>query len=139
MLRSWLALALGVGLVAVILASSYAWSDRPETYRDAVIQTLDGRGVAYTGLEIYEVCRPDPNCIADLRTFPTVVYRDTASYGQVTCYDRGGDCYLDIASLGIWRAQLPDLRGVRLLPKPLVRLTEHILAYARALVRRAQS
>jgi hypothetical protein len=66
------------------------------------------------------------------------VYRDTVSYGRVTCYDQRGDCYLDLATLGIVREPLHDLRGVRFLPKPLTRVAERILANMRATVRRVQ-
>ena len=36
----------------------------------------------------------------------------------------GGDCYLNLATLGIVRAPLRSLRGVHVLPNPLVRLAE---------------
>ena len=84
--------------ISLTLAGGYAWAARPETYRDAVVEALDQRGVAYSGLEVREVCRPDPNCIIDLRTFATVVvYGDSASYGRVcggsvADFSRGGRC-----------------------------------------------
>jgi hypothetical protein len=120
----------------------YEWGARPATYREAVIEVLNQRQVAYNRLEIHERCLPDPNCIIvsdSSRTHLTVsVYHDSISTGRVTCYDQRGDCYLDLASLGIVRAPLRDLRGVRVLPKPLVRVAEHILAHMRALGRRVQ-
>jgi hypothetical protein len=147
MLRSWLALGVGVGVVAVMLATAYEVAASPATYRQAVSEVLAQRQVAYTDLDVHEICLPDPHCfIGDsTRTFSTVVigrvtvYGAEVYHGQLTCYDRRGDCYLDLPALGIVREPLRDLRGVRVLPKPLVRLTEHILAHIRALVRRAQS
>lgn len=67
-----------------------------------------------------------------------IVYRDTVGYGRVTCYDQRGDCYLNLATLGIVRAPLRDMRGMRMLPKPLVRVTDYILAHLPALGRRVQ-
>jgi hypothetical protein len=54
-----------------------------------------------------------------------------ASYGRVTCYDRGGDCYLDLLDLGVERAPLRDVRGVRLLPTWLAQLAENVAAWVR--------
>jgi len=141
MLRHWLALGFAIAGVAVALAGAYHWTPGPATYREAVIEALEGRQVAYTDVEVHEVCLPDPNCVITdpMRTFGTVVVRrDRASYGRICCYDRRGDCYLDLASLGIWRAPLRDLRGVRLLPKPLARVAEQIVARMRATIRRVQ-
>jgi hypothetical protein len=141
MLRHWLALGFAIAGVAVALAGAYQWTTRPATYREAVIEALEGRQVAYPDVEVHEVCLPDPTCVITdpTRTFATVVVRrDRASYGRITCYDRCGDCYLDLAPMGIWRAPLRDLRGVPLLPKPLVRVTEQIVARMRATIRRVQ-
>jgi hypothetical protein len=137
MLRHWLALGFAIAGVAVALAGAYQLTTRPATYREAVIEALKGRQVAYLDVEVHEVCLPDPTCVITdpTRTFATVVVRrDRASYGRITCYDRSGDCYLDLAPMGIWRAPLRDLRGVRLLPKPLVRVTEQVVT-----IRRIQS
>jgi hypothetical protein len=125
----------------VSVAAGYQVATCPATYREAVIEVLAQREVAYIDLEVRENCLPDPSCIIrdSTRTYDAVmVYRDTINYGQVACYDQRGDCYLDLASLGIVREPLRDLRGVRMLPKPLVRVTEHILAHLRALGRRTQ-
>jgi hypothetical protein len=130
-----------VVVAAVTLAAGYQVAAYPATYREAVTEVLAQRQVAYSRLEVREICLPDPNCIIrdSTRTHQAVtVYRDTISYGRVTCYDQRGDCYLDLASLGIVRAPLRDLRGVRMLPKPLMRVVEHILAQGRALGRRVQ-
>ena len=141
MLRSWLAVGCGVVVAAVSLAAGYQWAASPATYRAAVSEVLAQRQVSYTDLDIHEICLPDPSCIVrdSTRTYQAVtVYRDTVSYGQITCYDQGSDCYLDLATLGIVRVPLHDLRGVRMLPKPLVRVAEHILAHLRAIVERVQ-
>ena len=141
MLRSWLALGLGVVVAAVTLAAGYHVAASTATYREAVTEVLTQRQIAYTDLDIREICLPDPTCIIrdSTRTYHAVmVHHDSVSYGRVTCYDQGGDCYLDLASLGIVREPLRDLRGVRLLPKPRVRISEYILAHMRALIRRAQ-
>jgi hypothetical protein len=141
MLRSWLALGLAVVVAAVTLAAGYHVAASPATYREAVIEVLAQRKIAYIDLDIREICVPDPTCIIrdSTRTYHAVmVYRDTVSYGRVTCYDQRGDCYLDLASLGIAQAPLRDLRGVRVLPKQLVRVAERILAHMRALVRRVR-
>ena len=141
MLRSWLALGLGVVVAAVTLAAGYQWALSPATYRQAVIEILAQHQVAYTDLDVREICLPDPGCIIrdSTRTYLTVrVYRDTVNYGRLTCYDQRGDCYFDLVALDIVRMPLRDLRGVRLLPKPLVQVVEHILAHMRALARRIQ-
>ena len=141
MLRHWLALGFAVAGVAVALAGAYQWTTRPATYREAVIEALKGRQVAYPDVEVHAVCLPDPNCVITdpTRTFATVVVRhDHASYGRITCYDRCSDCYLELAPLGIWRAPLRDLRGVRRLPKPLARVAEQFVARMRATIRRVQ-
>ena len=141
MLRHWLALGCATAGAAVALVGAYQWTTRPATYREAVIEALEGGQVAYPDVEVHEVCLPDPNCIITdpTHTFAMVlVRRDRASYGRITCYDRRGDCYLDLAPMGIWRAPLRDLRGVRRLPKPLVRVTEQIVARMQATIRRVQ-
>jgi hypothetical protein len=141
MLRSWLPLGLGVVVAAVTLAGGYQVAVSPATYRQAVIEVLAQRQIAYIDLDVREICIPDPSCIIrdSTRTYHAVkVYSDTVCSGRVTCYDQRGDCYLDLASLGIVRAPLRDLRGVRLLPKPLVQVAEHILAHIRAMLRRVQ-
>jgi hypothetical protein len=50
-----------------------------------------------------------------------VVHGGAARRSQLTCYDRRGDCYLDLPALGIQRMPLRDLRGVRWMPKLVVR------------------
>jgi hypothetical protein len=142
MLRNWLALGCGVAVAAVTLAAGYTCIARPATYRQAVTEALAQRQVAYIDLDVRERCLPDPSCIVrdSTRTYQAVMlYRDTVSYGRVICYDQRGDCYLDLATLGIVRAPLRDLRGVRLLPKPLMQVAEHILAHLRALGEHVQS
>jgi hypothetical protein len=142
MLRHWLGLGFAIASVALALAGMYQWTRRPATYREALIEALEERQVAYTDAEVREVCLPDPNCVITdpTRTFAMVVVRrDRASYGRITCYDQCGDCYLDLAPMRIWRAPLRDLRGVRLLPKPLARAAEQIVARMRATIRRIQS
>jgi len=141
MLRRWLAFGLGAVGIAAALAGGLQWSERPATYRDAVVELLDQRRIAHAGVEVREVCRPDPRCIVgdSRRTFATVVvYRAAASYGQITCYDRRGDCYLDLMALDIIHVPLRDLRGMRRLPKPLALLAEEIAARLRAVIRRGQ-
>ena len=141
MLRHWLTLGFAIVSVAVALAGVYHWAMNPATYREAVIEALEGRQVAYPDVEVREVCLPDPNCVITdpTRTFGMVVVRrDRTSYGRITCYDRRGDCYLDLAPMRIWRAPLRDLRGVRLLPKPLARVAEQVVARMRATIRHVQ-
>jgi hypothetical protein len=128
-------------VIAAAITVGYHLTTRPATYRDAVIEVLGQRDVTYTGLELREACLPDPGCVitAGRHTFATVVMRGgRASYGQITCYDRRGDCYLDLATLGVVRAPLRDLRGVRLLRRPLAQVAELIAARVRMAVRRAQ-
>jgi hypothetical protein len=140
-LRSWLALGLGVVVAAVTIAAGYQVAASPATYDQAVAEVLAQRQIVHTRLEVREICLPDPKCIIrdNTRTYHAVmIYHDTVSYGRVTCYDQRGNCYLDLATLGIVRAPLRDLRGVRVLPKPLVRVVEHVLARIQALVRRIQ-
>src|SRR5262245_7702640 len=140
MLRSWLAVGLGVVGAAVTVAAGYQVAASPATYREAVAEVLAQRQVAYAQLEIHEISPPDSNWImrgSSLTYHAVMVYRDSVSYGRVTCYDEGSDCYLDLATLGIVRVPLLDLR-VRLLPKPLVRVAEHILAHVRAIIQRVQ-
>jgi hypothetical protein len=132
----------GIAGVALALVSGYAWSTRPESYRAAVIELLDQGQVAYTGLEVREICLPDPHCMVGdgTRTYATVVVcGGTASYGQITCYDRRGACYLDIAALDIRRRPLRDLRGVRFLPRQVVREIARIVGWLRAAIEGDQS
>jgi hypothetical protein len=140
MLRRWLIMGFGVGSLAVALIGVYAWAVRPDSYQDAVIEALDQRHTAYTGLEVREICLPDPHCIIGdgTRTFAAVVvHGNTTSSGQITCYDQRVDCYLDLSSLGIQRAPLRDLRGVRWMPKQVVREVARFVGWLRAMVRRA--
>ena len=59
---------------------------RPDTYRDAVREALDQRHIAYTGLEVREICLPDPHCIIigdGTHTYAAVVvHGNIASAGQ---------------------------------------------------------
>ena len=143
MLRSWLIFGFGVIGAALAFAGGYAWAVRPDTYHDAVREVLEQRQVAYIGLEVREICLPDPTCVINgdgTRTFAAVVVRgNVASSGQLTCYDRRGDCYLDVPSLGIQRAPLRDLRGVRWMPRQVVRDIARIVGWLRAAVRRDHS
>jgi len=134
MLRSWLAFGMSLVGITLAVAGAFAWASRPYTYRDAVSEALDRRRVAYTGLEVLEICLPDPHCLIGdgTRTFAAVVvYGGTTSHGQITCYDRRGDCYLDLPAWDIQRIPLRDLRGVRLLPRTLARLWERSAAWLR--------
>jgi hypothetical protein len=142
MLRRWLIMGCGVTSLAVTLAGMYAWEVRPDTYHAAVREALEQRHVAYTGLEVREMCLPDPQCIVGngTRTYAAVVaHGGAASSGQITCYDRRGDCYLGIAALSIHRAPLRDLRGVRFAPRQVVREIARIVGWLRATVRRSSS
>ena len=135
MVQRWLIMGLGAACVALALAGGYAWAARPETYHDAVSEALDQRRVAHTGLEVREICLPDPQCIVGdgTRTYAAVVVRGgAASYGLITCYDRRGDCYLDLAALGIHRAPLRDLRSVRFAPRQVVLEIARIVGWLRA-------
>ena len=134
MLRTWLAIGMSLMGVTLGLAGVFAWASRPTTYRDAVIEVLAQHEIIYTDLDVHKRCLLHPNnrsrCI---RTYHTVVvYRDSANYGQLTCFDREGDCYLDSVSLGIQRAPVRDPQGVRLLPKPLSLLVEKIAVSMRS-------
>jgi hypothetical protein len=135
MLRNWLIFGFGVAGAALALTGAYAWEVRPDTYQDAVRQVLEQQHIAYTELEVRGICLPDPKCIINsngTRTYATVAVRGSVvSSGHITCYDRRGDCYLDLPSLGIQRAPLRDLRGVRLLPKPLAQVWERGAAWVR--------
>jgi hypothetical protein len=142
MLRRWLAVGVGVAAAAVVLVGGVQWTTRPATYRAAVLELLEERAVAYTAVQVREDCWPAQQCFvtAATHTVATVlVWRDharAASYGQIRCYDRRGECCLDLAALGLVRARLRDQRGVRLLPKPLARVVEDILTWVRMLSRR---
>jgi hypothetical protein len=140
MLRRWLIMGFVGGRLTVALAGMYAWAVRPERYGDAVSEALAQRHIAYTGLEVREICLPDPHCIINgdgTRTYAAVVVRgNTVSAGQITCYDQRGDCYLDVPSQGIQRAPLRDLRGVRWMPKQVVQEIARIVGWLRAAVRR---
>ena len=140
MLRRWLVMGFGITSIVVAFAGGYAWMVRPESYRDAVREVLDQHQIAYTGLEVREICLPDPHCIINgdgMHTFAAVVVHGSiASSGQITCYDRRGDCYLDLPSQGIHRAPLRDLRGVRWMPRQVVREIARIVGWLRAAVRR---
>jgi hypothetical protein len=129
----------GVGSFAIALTGVYAWALRPNTYRDAVREALDQRNLAYTSLEVHAICLPDPHCIINgdgTRTYvAVVVHGNAASAGQITCYDQRGDCYLDVLSLGIQRAPLRDLRGVRWLPKQVVHEIARMVGWLRAAAR----
>ena len=142
MLRNWLIAGAVVAGVALALGVAVQLAERPESYRDAVREALDQRQIIYTDLEVREVCLPDPHCIIGdgTRTFVTVLVQGGAvSAGQLTCYDRRGDCYLDLAGLGIRRAPLRDLRSVGWMPKQVVREVARIVGLLRGTVRRDQS
>ncbi len=139
MLRQWLIVGFGVVSVVVALTGGYAWLARPATYRDAVSEALNRYHITYTGLEVREICLPDPHCIVGdgTRTFVAVLVHGSAtSAGQITCYDRCGDCYLNLPSLSIQRMPLRDLRGVRWMPKQVVRDLARIAGWLRAAVLR---
>jgi hypothetical protein len=127
---------------AAVLIGGQQWTTRPATYRAAVLELLTQREVTYATVQVREDCWPAQSCYVTeaTTTVATVrVWRDHASYasyGQIRCYDRRGDCYLDVAALDIVRAPLRDLRGVRLLPKPLARVVEDMMTWVRVLSQR---
>jgi hypothetical protein len=135
MLRRWLIFGFGIVGMALVLTGVYAWTSRPDTYSDAVREALDRRQIAYTGLEVREICLPDPTCVINAdgtHTFAAVVvHGSAASAGQIACYDRRGDCYLALPSLDIQRAPLRDLRGVRWLPRQVVQEIARIVGWLR--------
>jgi hypothetical protein len=138
LIRQWLALGMSVVGAALALTGVYARGVRPYTYDDAVREALDRRHIAYTALDIRAICLPDPDCIIGdgTRTFVAVVVHGSAARaGQITCCDRRGDCYLDLPSLDIQRAPLRDLRGVRWMPKQVVREVARIVGWLWAVVR----
>ncbi|HEU5098470.1 MAG TPA: hypothetical protein VFU22_05595 [Roseiflexaceae bacterium] len=102
-------------------------------------EALDRHHIAYSGLDVREICLPDPHCIIGdgTRTFSTVVigrvtvHGAETYHGQLTCYDRRGDCYLYLPALGIQRMPLRNLRGVRRLPRPLAQLWQRGVAWVR--------
>jgi hypothetical protein len=115
----------GMGCIVTVFAGGYSWASRPSTYHDAVLEALDQHHIVYKSVDVHPICLPDPTCLVGdgTRTFSAVVLHDGGtSYGLITCYDRRGDCYLDLATLGIHRMSLRDLRSVRFLPKPLARI-----------------
>ena len=142
MLRRWLAVGLGVAGAAAVLVGGGRWTTRPATYRAAVLELLAQREVADATVQVREDCWPAQQCSVTAATTTlarVVMWRDharAASYGQISCYDRRGDCYLDVAALGIVRAPLRDLRGVRLLPKLLARVIEASMTWVRVLSQR---
>jgi hypothetical protein len=140
MLRRWLVMGFGVASLGMVFAGVYAWAARPETYADAVREALGQRQITHTGLELREICLPDPHCIIagdGTRTYAAAVIRgSTTSSGMITCYDRRGDCYLDVPALGIQRAPLRDLRGVRWLPRQVVQEIARIVGWLRAAAER---
>ena len=142
MLRRWLAVGLGVVGAAAVLVGGVQWTPRPATYRAAVLELLEQREVRYSTVLVREDCWPAQQCSVTAATTTlarVVVWRAHArdvSYGQISCYDRRGDCYLDVAALDIVRAPLRDLRGVRLLPKLLARVIEASMTWVRGLSQR---
>jgi hypothetical protein len=125
MVRRWLTVMVGTGCLVTTFAGGYAWTSRPATYQSAVLEVLNHHHIPYTSVDIRPICLPDPTCLVGdgTRTFSTVVLQNGGtSYGLITCYDRRGDCYLDIVTLGVQRLPLRDLRSVRFLPKPLARI-----------------
>jgi hypothetical protein len=67
----------------VTCAGGYAWATRPATYHDAILEVLDQQHIAYTGLDVREICLPDPHCIIGdgTRTFSTVVIGRVTVHG----------------------------------------------------------
>jgi len=45
------------------------------------------------------------------------VHGGDAGSGLIVCYDRRGDCYVDLPALNIWRAPLRALRAMYRLPR----------------------
>jgi hypothetical protein len=143
-LRYWLITGTAVATIALALGGGIQWIERPVSYHDAVIEALEQRQIAYSALEVREICLPDPDCVigTGTRTFSmvvisigTIAHDSAASTGQITCYDRRGDCSLDLPALGIYRAPLRDLRSVWRLPKPLARMWEFATAWLRGWLR----
>jgi len=64
-----------------------------------------------------------------------VIHGKAAGSGLIICYDQRGDCYLDVPSLGIQRAPLRDLRGVRWAPKQVVQEIARTVGWLRAIAR----
>ena len=73
---------------------------------------LAQRQVAYTDLDVHEICLPDPSCVVrdSTQTYHAVmVYCDIVSYGQVTCYDQRG-LTQELMNARVWPAALEDAR-----------------------------
>jgi len=81
-------------VAAVTFVGGYQWTTRPATYREAVIAVRAQREIISTDLDVREHCLSHPHYLSRcIRTYHAVmVYRETVSYGRVTCYDQHGDC-----------------------------------------------
>ena len=125
-------LVIGSTIAALTLASGLGWAARPVMYRDAVVAALDQLRIAHTKVEVRAICWPEPACIVTTKTQTftvAIIHENHASYGRVTCYDRGGNCYLYLRDLGIERVPLRDVLGARLLPRWLAQLGEDTAAW----------
>jgi hypothetical protein len=83
MLRNWLLSGAVVAGVALALGVAIQLAERPRSYRDAVSEALDQRQIAYTGLEVREICLPDPGCIIGdgTRAVPPALVKSPATTG----------------------------------------------------------
>jgi hypothetical protein len=126
-----LAFSFALLVTSLTLLAGYQWARLPATYEQAVAEVLERRKLPFASLEVHTLCLPDPSCTihngAQI-SMVVLIYHARVSYGRVTCYNRGGNCYLDSATLNITRAPLRDLRRVRLHATRLGRTIEALLA-----------
>jgi hypothetical protein len=108
-----------VGLIGALLVVPA----RPRTHAEAVAAVLRRRDVAYRGVIVGELRRPEPGAcqLHDCRgrTAYLRVVQERVVLGRIECRVEKTDCTVSVPGLGIYRERLPDLAGTQRFPATL--------------------
>ena len=124
MRRTWISIAVSASvcillctmLCIVLLLALAHHSTAPRTYREAVMQILDQRGVPYADVEITNACTTDRRDCTYLPSYTTSVnvMAGAPMHGRIVCVRQSADryrtaCTVSLATLDLHNIPLPPL------------------------------
>jgi hypothetical protein len=120
MRTTWISIAASatvcIMLSTMLLLAVTHHTTRPRTYRDAVIQLLDERGIRYEEVRVTNACTFDPRDCAFLSSYTAYVnvIADEPVHGRIVCERQNDDgdrdaCLLTLPTLELHNILLPPL------------------------------
>jgi hypothetical protein len=110
LLRGLLISLIGLGGYGALVIVGTELQTHAATYRAAVMQLLDQRGIAYRDIVVTDGCAPTYQfCRTYAGTVQVLAERELR--GQIACRQRWTDCTLTLRNAGLVRAPLVDINA----------------------------